>query len=190
MAWKKLYNPIKDYKSTAFTRKAILDSMNKEADTLIAAYQDSFWNAGRIDFALAWVGQSRDSLIKQAEFGSMNLWLTMAGRLGRRGQILGASATLPRQDTIPKKTNFAYTGNVRVYWGTSSFKGFIETQYKRQNYDSLHNSLLFNVGAELKLGGSFWVDVGGGINNYLGLKSPLSQFVSSLSIRYGFNKPK
>jgi hypothetical protein len=124
---------------------AIIDSIE---ESMVKSFNDTMWNASRFDLAIAYVGQSQDSLIKNAQFGSFNLWATYALGIGRSSQLLfGTTLVLPRteqNDTV--KTNMAITGNLRFYLGTNSIRGFIETQYKYQNYSGLQRSLLFNLG--------------------------------------------
>jgi len=159
---------------------------------VIDAFKEDMWNANRFDLALAWVGASADSLLKNAQFSSFNIWSTYAIGIGKNGQLLlGTNVILPRtekNDTV--SANMVFTGNIRYYHGSNSVKGFIESQYKYQNYSGLQRSLLFNLGAEFRIGQQFWVVAGAGVNNYLGLEKPLSTLVSSVSLRYGFNAGK
>lgn len=168
--------------------KFIADSVQD----LITHWKDSMWNAGRWDIALAYTAASKDTLIKNAQFSSFNLWVTKACQLGKWGQLLlGGSLALPRtekNDTVT--TNTSYTLNARLYAGGNSIKGFFETQYQYQNYSGYKKALLFNLGAEFSIGQQFWVVASTGINNYLGLSNPLGVLVSGVSLRYGFNKPK
>jgi hypothetical protein len=161
-------------------------------DKLIAHWKDSMWNAGRTDIAVAYTAASKDTLIKNAQFSSFNLWVTQACRISTWGQLLlGGSLALPRtekNDTVT--TNTSYTLNARLYAGSNSIKGFFETQYQYQNYSGYKKALLFNLGAEFTIAQQFWVVASAGINNYLGLSNPLGVLVSGISLRYGFNKPK
>jgi hypothetical protein len=173
-------------------KTTIDDAIASSVDSILARFKESMWNANRFDLAVAWVGESKDTLIKNSQFSSFNLWMTYAVAIGQGSQLLfGTNLVLPRtekNDSI--SNNFAITANIRYYLGTSSVRGFIESQYKYQNYSSLQRSLLFNLGGEFRLGQQFWVVANAGVNNYLGLKSPVSALVSSLNLRYGFNKSK
>jgi len=167
-------------------------TIDKKIDDLITHWKDSMWNAGRWDIAIAWTAASKDTLLKNTQFSAFNLWVTKACRIGNWGQLLlGTSLALPRtekNDTVT--TNTSFTLNTRLYAGSNSIKGFIEAQYQYQNFTDLKKSLLLNLGAEFRIGQQFWAVASAGINNYLGISNPFGVLVSSLGLRYGFNKPK
>ncbi|MEV4886088.1 hypothetical protein MRBLMN1_004645 [Chitinophaga ginsengisegetis] len=157
-------------------------------DDLIEKFKSEHWNATRLDGAIAWVGQSRDSLIKNTGFASFNTWLTWALGIGKSSQLLlGGSFSLPRSE-FKDSTFINATVNVRYYLGTSGFRGFAETQFKYQNYDNLERSLLFNFGTEFRVAKSIWIVAEAGIDNYLKEKDPFSAFIASINLRYGFNQ--
>jgi hypothetical protein len=181
-----------DLARLAKSKNTLDDAIAMAVDTILTRFKDSMWNANRFDLAIAWVGQSKDSLIKNAQFSSFNLWATYAIGIGRGNQLLfGTNLGLPRTEKNDSvHTEFFITANIRYYLGTSNVRGFIESQYRYQNYSGLQKSLLFNLGGEFGLSQQFWVVANAGVNNYFGLKSPVSALVSSLNIRYGFNQGK
>jgi hypothetical protein len=181
-------------KKSDFSKDSVLtlDSLNSRIDNIIRKFKAEKWNASRTDFALAFVGQSSDTLISNSQFSSLNIWLTQAFAVHKGGQLLlGGNCKLPRteniSDSVPRRIDF--TGNLRYYVGTSDVRGFLETQYKYRNIDKFGQSLLINIGAEFRLGGVFWIIANAGINNYLGESKPINKLVSSINIRYAFNKP-
>ena len=87
------------------------------------------------------------------------------------------------------KTKTAFTINLTYYLGTADFRGFLESQYRKKNFSNLKKSLLFNLGAEFRLMNNFWIVLSGGIDNYIEEEKPLDKLVSSIDIRYAFNKP-
>ncbi|MDP3556262.1 MAG: hypothetical protein Q8T03_02745 [Bacteroidota bacterium] len=181
-------------KKSDFAKDSILslDGLNKQLDDLILKFKAEKWNASRTDFALAFVGASSDSLISNAQFSSLNLWITQSIAVHKGGQLLiGTNCKLPRtenmNDSVPRRLDL--TGNLRYYIGTCDVRGFLEAQYKYRNIDKFNQSLLINIGAEFRLGEVFWIIANAGINNYLGESKPTNKLVSSINIRYAFNKP-
>lgn len=157
-------------------------------DSLIEKFKSEHWNTTRLDGAIAWVGQSRDSLIRNAGFASFNTWVTWALGIGKSSQLLlGGSFSLPRSE-FKDTTAINATLNVRYYLGTASFRGFAETQFQYQNYDGFEKSLLFNFGTEFRIAKSIWIVAEAGIDNYLKEKDPFSAFIASINLRYGFNQ--
>ena len=80
-----------------------------------------------------------------------------------------------------------WSGNLRYYVGTQAFRGFLETQYKIERNLPVEETLLLNLGAELRIGSNFWLSVSGGLNNYLAETESFNKLVSSIEIKYGFN---
>ena len=167
--------------------KDIIQVFGKSIDGFIDNYKKKNWNASRLDLGLAWVGRAKDSLLSNTEFSSFSLWVTQALRVTTGGQLLiGINTVLPRSGN--DSTRIDFTGNLRFYIGTEDFRGFLETQYKYKRYEINNKSLLVNLGAEFRLGNSFWVFVSAGVDNYLAGEKPLNKLVSSIDLRYGFNK--
>ena len=169
--------------------KDFISTYGKTVDAYIEAYQKKNWNASRFDLAIAWVGQSKDSLIANAAFSSFNVWATGALRVHKGGQLLvGGRATFARP--VSKDSGrVSISANLRYYIGTKDFRGFLETQYKYVEAPANSNTLLINLGAEFRIGNSFWVAASGGLDNAIGKSNNFSRFVSSIDLRYGFNKP-
>lgn len=156
-------------------------------DSLVTAWNQNLWNSNRYDLALAYVAESPDSLVSASRFSSLNLWGAAAWRAGKYGQVLfGANIKIPRSEN---GFRLDATINLRGYLGTKDFRGFLETQYKRQNLEGFNQSLLLNLGGELRIGRNFWLTATAGISNYLDAPKPLNALVSSIDIRYAFNRP-
>jgi hypothetical protein len=170
--------------------KDIIQTYGKSADAYIEDYKKKNWNATRFDIALAWVGQSDTTLLSTIEYGNFAAWITGAFRVHNGGQLLvGINAGLPRS-THSDSTRIQFSGSIRYYLGTRDFRGFLETQYKYHRFSENDRSLLVNLGAEFRLGNSFWVVASTGLDNYLQTVNPIHRLVSSIDLRYGFNKPK
>jgi hypothetical protein len=171
------------------TEKGLLVLYKKNiVDAYLEDWKKNNWNATRFDLAIAWVGESPDSLLKGSQFSSFNGWATYAMKVGKGGQLLlGTSLILPR--SISKDTTYSdWTVNLRFYLGTNNVRGFLESQFRNKNYSDVQKALLLNLGAEFRIGREFWVQATAGINNYIEEDNPFSKLVSSLDIRYGFNR--
>jgi len=187
--WDTVISEVPKVPEDKFTEDGLLETFSKEiADSILKAVTK--WNAERYDISIALVGRSGDSLLSTAQFSSFHFWGTAAWSWGEKGQILlGQSIVIPRNENIDSLFLRSST-NLRLYRGENTFKGFIEAQYKYQTYEVFKQSLLFNIGAEFRLGDKFWVVATAGINNYLDTPDPMSILVSSLDIRYGLNQKK
>lgn len=174
----------------------IVYAFGQNVDEYLENYKKDNWNAGRFDLALALAAQSPDTLISHAQFALFSVWATWAIRVHKGGQLLlGGNFTLPRTnknfaESVKPDTRTSFNINARYYVGTQDFRGFFETQYKYKNYDVANKSLLLNLGAEFRMGNMFWVVASAGLDNYLSESNPLNKFVSSLDLRYFFNKPR
>lgn len=168
----------------------VIATIGKGIDDFIADYKKNNWNATRFDIATAWVGQSDDSLLSKTKFSSFSLWATWALAIHKGGQLLvGFNSTIPRYEN-PDSSKMNITGNLRYYIGTQDFRGFLETQYKYRKLAVNQTNLLLNLGAELRLSESFWVTASAGLDNYLDTPNPVNKLVSSIDLRYSFNKPR
>lgn len=160
-------------------------------EKLIANYQKQNWNAGRLDAALAWVGESTDSSFSNTRFSSFNVWVTGALKIGKKGQLLiGTNIKLPNHDAdSTQKTPLNFTASLRLLIGNSNFRFFGETQWQKINYGIIKNSVLLNIGGELRISNKFWVVASSGIENLKDKnKTKLyNRIVSNLDLRYGFN---
>lgn len=191
------YNAINPKK--AFSNEELKDliaAFGKRVDDYLEQYKRDNWNASRFDLALALAAQSPDTLISHAQFALFSFWATWALRWGPNGQVLlGGNFTLPRTnrnltEAVNQDTRASFNINFRYYLGRQDFRGFFETQYKYKNYDVANKSLLLNLGAEFRMGNMFWVVASAGLDNYLSESNPLNKFVSSLDLRYFFNRPR
>lgn len=172
-----------------------VQTFGEQVDAFLENYKSENWNASRFDLALAWAAQSPDSLITRAQWALASAWATAALRIHKNGQLLiGGNLTIPRRDPaegnlVPKRRT-GYNLNLRYYAGTQAVRGFAETQYRYRNATVADERLLLNLGAEFRVGGVFWVVASAGLENALNTPKPLSQLVSSLDLRYFFNRPQ
>ena len=164
----------------------VVEAYGAGVDRFIEEYKEENWNASRLDLAIAWVGQSSNEQLSSAQFSSFSFWLTWAIRAHKNGQLLlGTNFIRPRAINDEKMTK--WSGNLRYYVGTQAFRGFLETQYKIEKNLPVEETLLLNLGAELRIGSQFWLSVSGGLNNYLAETESFNKLVSSIEIKYGFN---
>lgn len=177
-----------------FSLAVLQMAQNKSVTEIMKEFQKQYWNASRLDFGMAWVGESTDSSFSQTQFSSLNLWTTYGLRLKEKGQLLiGGSARLP--NTTSQKiatqgdTPFDFTGNLRLLIGNDKFRFFGETQLRHLNYGKTKNGVLLNLGTEVRFSDRFWLVAFGGVENLKDRTSGnwFNRLVSSLDLRYGFN---
>ncbi len=180
------------FSDTKMTNEEIgkfVESFATSVDKYIETFKEENWNASRLDFAIAWVGQSGNDELKGTRFSSFNLWLTWAIRAHKNGQLL-LGTYYSRPKSIEDKVMTRWSANARYYIGTQAFRGFLEGQFKFEDHQEVEKSLLVNIGTELRIGSRFWVNLSGGLDNYLAESDPFSKLVSSIEIKYGFNDAK
>ena len=158
--------------------------------TYVSAFNAENWNGTRLDLAVAWVGASPDSLVKNVHSDNFLIWATAAIKPGKNndhGQLLiGVNFQRPRTEIGESKANSTFTGNLRYYEGNKNFKGFLEFQYSTQRQTKIQKGLL-NLGAELRIRGEFWIVFSAGVDDIFQEEAG-SAFVSSVDIRYAFNR--
>jgi hypothetical protein len=164
-----------------------LHQIDQRADSLIEIFKKEHWNASRFDGAIAWVLESADTLLGNARSSSFHLWATYALAVHKGGQLL-MGTSLARLREIEGEVPTQINVNLRYYLGTSSFRGFVEGQYRNYNVEHRNDAVLVNLGAELRISNSFWVQASAGLQNYLSETEPFNRLVSSLDVRYAFNR--
>jgi hypothetical protein len=156
---------------------------------LVESFNDDHWNDTRFDIAIAWVGASPDSLVKNLNANNFLVWATAAIKPGKNndhGQLLiGINYQRPRTGVGETEPNTKFTGNLRYYEGTQNFRGFLEFQYKVEKQMEIETGLL-NLGAELRVKQDFWLVFSAGVDDVF-KEGAESDFVSSIDIRYSFN---
>lgn len=159
-------------------------------EAYVSAFNEENWNGSRLDLAVAWVGASPDSLIKNVHSHNLLIWATAAIKPGRNndhGQLLiGVNFQRPRTSIGESKANSTFTGNVRYYEGNKNFRGFLEFQYSSERQTKIQKGLL-NLGAELRVKNEFWVAFSAGVDDVF-QEGAGSSFVSSVDIRYAYNR--
>ena len=159
-------------------------------EAYVSAFNADNWNGSRLDLAVAWVGASPDSLIKNVHAENFLIWATAAIKPGKNndhGQFLvGVNFQRPRTLPSETKANSIFTGNLRYYEGNKNFRGFLEFQYSSERQTKIQKGLL-NLGAELRVRGEFWVVFSAGVDDIFQEEAG-SAFVSSVDIRYAYNR--
>jgi len=165
-------------------------SIYTNTEAYVSDFNAENWNGSRLDLAVAWVGASPDSLIKNVHSENFLIWATAAikpGKTNDHGQFLiGVNFQRPRTLPGETKANSTFTGNLRYYEGNKNFKGFLEFQYSSERQTKIHKGLL-NLGAELRVRGEFWVVFSAGVDDIFQEEAG-SAFVSSVDIRYAYNR--
>ena len=151
---------------------------NNKFDSLKKAYEDILWNKEKVDFAIALLGSSPDSL-KKVKAMKYSCWLTGGFPLSTWGEmLLGGS-----YDYLVSSKNYDLFFNSRIYAGINRAKGFIEVQYNYKKND-LPKKLLLNIGAELSLFSGFWINYYAGIEYTKVNSATTNSFVSHFDLRY------
>jgi len=137
------------------------------------------WNAFVWDCGFAARYDSPDSLAKDIRVNKYQAWTGAGLPLGKSAQlVLGASASTDRTGVTDFGTKQASVGG-RLYLGEQSIKGFLEGQ--AQGTKHAPPSRLADLGAEVNLGGSFWLEVTAGAQKISGGASTIT---SSLHLRW------
>lgn len=156
-------------------------------------YKAQNWNKQKLDFAVAVLNKSPDSLAKNVKFGAFGVWGTLALPVNSWGQVLiGASYKYSEYNEFYEKSeDYKYFNENRMsltsrfYFGTNRIKGFLEGQYYMQDLGETTNNALINLGAELNLVNGIWVNFNGGYNfNNIFMDDVSSSLFTSFDIRF------
>jgi hypothetical protein len=174
-----------DFKKMKFT-----EVQSKLIEKIILDYKNKNWNASRFDAALSFIGESKDSLLSNSRFSSFNLWATQALKLNKKGQLLiGINLRLPNRSVdSTQNTPLSFSLSSRILQGNSNFRFFGELQWKTMNYGVISNSVLLNMGAEIRMSERIWITAGSGVDNLKNRKAGnwYNQLAANLDLRYGF----
>lgn len=163
-----------------------LDSLRQARKKYYEDFQKQNWNAPRTDFALAWVGGSGDSLLRNVSFGAFHAWLTQSIRAGQYGQfLLGGNARFDRIRPEATQGNYSLSVSGRYYVGTADFRGFLEGQFTHERINP--NSTLLYLGGELRVKEDFWLVFSTGLKD-VAAPGPGNQFLANLEVRYSIHK--
>jgi hypothetical protein len=180
-----------DFDFKQFEKLTFEDVRGALIQKLITEYKNKNWNAARLDAAIAWVGESKDSVVSNSRFSSFNVWITSALKLGQKGQLLiGSNLRLPNSavDSF-QHTPINFVGSVRLLMGNSDFRFFGESQWESINYGFVKNTILLNIGGELRISDKFWIVANSGVENLKSRETEkwFNRIVANMDIRYGFN---
>lgn len=166
-----------------YVNKNIIESeeeFEKRLDEFKKQYKNNNWNAEKLDFAVAYVGKSPDSLLSNVSFRNFSLWGTYAIPIKKFAQILlGVNYQL---NNLQDKNYSSFSFSNRNYFGSNRIKVFFEEQIESNKYLGEKINLLLNFGAEVNLKNGFWIDLNAGVvKNY---NNSSSDFISQLRFRY------
>ncbi|HTJ50917.1 MAG TPA: hypothetical protein VL443_15750 [Cyclobacteriaceae bacterium] len=172
---------------TTKQKEDVLKEMESdEIGEMVKKYSQDNWNATRIDIALAWTGETIDSLAENLHASSFAFWTTLAFRLGSHGQfIVGPNFHwFKTGDVEGKKIETSIP--TRFYIGSNNIKGFIEYELKivKLQNDEDQNSGTFNSGFEFRVKNDFWITYSAGIKNFFDSDS---KFVTNLKVNYALS---
>lgn len=166
---------------------SLADSLNREFDKLYAEKEKrakdildlKTWNEERLDFAIALVGSSQDSIAENINFNSLHVWLAYGHPLGSNAQLLVGTNLRAHIDN--KSYFFDFSLPVRAYVGTNTLKGFAEGQYVyKQNIKT--NNFIVRLGCEYHIYKGFWLDFSAGLMNNYTMKT--STFTGNIKLFY------
>jgi hypothetical protein len=173
-----------------WTEYASQANIYTNTDDYVTAFNAENWNGTRLDFAVAWVGASPDSLVKNVHSDNFLVWVTAAIKPGKNndhGQLLiGLNFQRPRTLEGESEANSTLTGNLRYYEGNKNFRGFLEFQYSSERQTKIDKGLL-SLGAELRVRNEFWIVFSAGVDDVF-REGAGSSLVSSVDIRYAYNR--
>lgn len=165
---------------------ARLDSLQKARKQAYSVFEKQNWNAPRTDFALAWVGGSGDSLVRNVAFAAAYAWLTQSLRAGQHGQVLlGATARFDRVRPEAAEGNRALSVSSRYYLGTADFRGFLEGQFTHERF--LPNSTLVSLGGELRVKEDLWLIFSTGLKS-TAAPQVQRQLLANLELRFSIHR--
>ncbi|TKT92676.1 hypothetical protein [Dyadobacter frigoris] len=188
--------------------QSILDSLSSQAglvndklNSLREKYKKDNWNSKKMDFAVALMLSSPDSLAKNAKVNKFSAWGTYAFPIKSWGQgLLGAVASTNKLDSLftdledPVNINTkSFALSARLYFGVNRLKGFFECQGKtstqvytlkgvKNKEDNL--SALLNLGGELNINSSMWLEFNTGLSFTDQKHSPHSKLVGGFNLRF------
>lgn len=148
--------------------EAYVDSaLGRRADDTILQARDEakqrLWNAEILEFAFASKFHAADSTISALRASSHAVWVTWGLPLGSPGMILMGGRGMVRENAASSVDLFTVSGSLRAYYGTETFKGFLEAS------GSWASDLLprfnANLGGELNLLNGLWLDATVGIES-------------------------
>jgi hypothetical protein len=165
---------------------ARLDSLQKARKKAYAVFEKQNWNAPRTDFALAWVGGSGDSLVRNVAFAAAHAWLTQSIRAGENGQfLLGGNARFDRVRPEATAGNISLSVSGRYYVGTADFRGFLEGQFTHERL--FPNSTLVYLGGELRVKEDFWLIFSTGLKS-TAAPEVQRQLLANLELRFSIHR--
>jgi hypothetical protein len=182
---------LKKYKAFGFDLSTDKNyDLQQAISNQIKKFNQDNWNAGRMDAAVAWLGASSDSLVKNLHYKSWQGWVTFATRPSVNNHhtqfLFGLIGSLDKKINDSLRTaNWAL--NFRWYEGTKDLHAYLEFQAKSDSINHNPTNTLINLGAEIRIVQNFWIVFSGGVDHVFNSDFE-KRFISSLSLKYAFNK--
>lgn len=167
----------------SMVESGVIVDLPQVIDSLKNIYKKKYWNATRLDFAYAYVAQTRDSLVKNLVTDRHIFWLAGSIRPGCNwAQLLFSVNTKLYSIEGVHKNDWVI--NHRTYIGANTIKGFLEAQYKKEFLDAKteEKSLLLNLGLEVSVLDGVWLHLGTGVQNYLDKSTRKTELTGNLNI--------
>ncbi len=153
---------------------------DKEIERLKSEFKAANWNKTKFDLAFALGAQKPDSLAKNVQLNNVNIWATLGLPVGSSSQLLlGFNAASFKPGGLGAREE-NITAISRFYLGTNGLKGFAEGLYSYEKLEE--NTIMLNLGAELNIKSSIWLNFSAGIKNNTTLN--VSELISSFKLNY------
>lgn len=179
----------------------IAPTLNERINDLRDKYKKENWNSEKLDFAVALLATSPDSLVKNARFSRLSAWGTYAFPVKNWGQgLIGITGTTSKVDSLftdvkdPVRTTVSSAAlSARLYFGVNRIKGFFECQGKaltqsfelaerRKREGSLTG--LLNLGGEASLNSTAWLEFNVGVLFSDQPNVPKSKLIGGFNLRF------
>lgn len=187
--------------------KEKIDSLKKEANNIRKGIDNDFsshveevnalrknfieqnWNKQIIQVGIAGLFPSKDSLANNlSSLAKAGLWFSAGFPSGKNGQwLLGARVLGIQKDSSKTIKQWDESIATRYYYGKNTTKVYLEAEGLLKNSDFNKFTYSMNVGGELNLFSSLWIDFAFGLSKQGGEKA---MFVPSINLKFGSPEKK
>ncbi|PLX24058.1 MAG: hypothetical protein C0600_13780 [Ignavibacteria bacterium] len=179
--WALLDDEDRDQRIKQCAKEKLTSATRVPADKSIAAIREKAkqdaWNEAILEIGAALAAQSQDSLAANLMSSSYSAWLTWAQPfLGEKGQLLlGMKGRADRNGYGGDWFSEASIA-LRGYFGTNSFKGFLEGDFLAR--DDRSPAVSAAAGIEVNLSNGIWIDASAGLEKVASRSAAITHDVS------------
>ena len=143
-------------------------------------WSEEQWNANIVEWAIAFSGDSRDSLAEDLKFNKVSAWLSGALKVGSWGQLVMGLNAYYQKLVNQNKYKSNLSAAARFYAGMNKLKIYMHLQAIGQ--ESRQPVWVFHSGMEVKLQKGLWADLYGGIQ--YGEEADNGKFITDFKLKY------